>query len=69
MSRIYEDIDPSYAATCSDVTLCSNSKGFFKNLAEELLEIADTDAWLDSFEKVNDGKKVAAVLENKLVII
>ncbi|KAG6446964.1 SET and MYND domain-containing protein 4 [Manduca sexta] len=67
MSRIYEEIDPSYAVACSDVTLCSNSKGFFKSLGEELVSLADA-AWLDSFEKIEDGKKVSAVLENKDVM-
>lgn len=69
MPRIFEEVDPTFAATCSDVTLCSNPKGFFKNLSEEVVALADTDGWLDSFEKVEDGKKVVTVMENKAVII
>lgn len=67
MSRIYEDVDPAYAAVCSDVTLCSNSTGFFKSLAEELVSVAETDGWLQTFEATDDGKKVSAVMENKEV--
>ncbi|KAJ8738071.1 hypothetical protein PYW08_000666 [Mythimna loreyi] len=68
MPRIYEETDPGYAAACSNVTLCSNSKGFFKGLGEELVSIADTDGWLDKLEAVEYGKKVATVLENKTVM-
>jgi hypothetical protein len=69
MSRVYEEFDPGYAATCSDVTLCSNTKGFFKNFAEDLVAIAESNNWLQEFEKVEDGKKVAAVKENKEVCV
>ncbi|CAH0703095.1 unnamed protein product [Spodoptera exigua] len=68
MPRIYEETDPSYAATCSNITLCSNSKGFFKGLGEELVSIAEADGWLDKFEAVQDAKKVAAVLANETVM-
>ncbi|XP_075991128.1 SET and MYND domain containing, class 4, member 2 [Anticarsia gemmatalis] len=68
MPRIFEEADAAYAATCSEVTLCSNAKGFFKTLGDELVALADTDGWLDSFEKVEDGKKVTAVMENKMVM-
>ncbi|XP_063838050.1 SET and MYND domain-containing protein 4 [Ostrinia nubilalis] len=68
MSRVYEDVDPGFAATCSDITLYSKTKGFFKNFAEDIVSIAENDNWLDSFEKVEDGKKVAAVMENKEIM-
>lgn len=68
MPRIYEETDPGYAAACSNVTLCSNSKGFFKGLGEELVAIAEGDGWLDRFEAVDDGQKVAAVLDNKTIM-
>ncbi|XP_028164357.1 SET and MYND domain-containing protein 4 [Ostrinia furnacalis] len=68
MSRVYEDVDPGFAATCSDITLYSKTKGFFKNFADDIVSIAENDNWLDSFEKVEDGKKVAAVMENKEIM-
>ncbi|XP_063891041.1 SET and MYND domain-containing protein 4 [Helicoverpa armigera] len=68
MPRIYEETDPGYAAACSNVTLCSNSKGFFKGLGEELVAMAEGDGWLDKFEAVDDGQKVAAVLDNKTIM-
>ncbi|KAL0902216.1 hypothetical protein ABMA27_000140 [Loxostege sticticalis] len=68
MSRVYEDFDPGFAATCSDVTLCSKTKGFFKDLAEDIISIAENDNWLESFEKIEDGKKVTAVMENKEIM-
>lgn len=69
MARVYEELDPAYATACSDVTLCSNSKGFFCAIAEEAVAIASADQWLDNFEKVDDPKKVAAVMANKEVSI
>ncbi|CAG4941880.1 unnamed protein product [Colias eurytheme] len=68
MSRIYEDVDSTYAEACSDVTLCSNKKGFFKNFAEEIVSIAESNEWLETFEKVADGEKVAAVMENEAIM-
>ncbi|XP_028033589.1 SET and MYND domain-containing protein 4 [Bombyx mandarina] len=67
MSRIYEEVDPVYAATCSDITLCSNSKGFFKGLADDLVSLAGEE-WLNKFELVEDGKKVTFFMENKEVM-
>lgn len=67
MSRVYEQFDPGFAATCSDVTLCSNTKGFFKTLTENMVSLAESDNWLQNFEKIEEGKKVAAVMENKEV--
>lgn len=67
MSRIYEEVDPVYAATCSDITLCSNSKGFFKGLADDLVSLAGEE-WLNKFELVEDGKKVTFFMENKEVL-
>lgn len=67
MSHVYEELDPAYAAACSDVTLCSNSKGFFCAIAEEAVAIASTNQWLHKFEKVDDAKKVPAVMANKEV--
>ncbi|KAL4717714.1 hypothetical protein ACJJTC_000863 [Scirpophaga incertulas] len=65
MARVYEDIDPGYADTCSDVTLCSSSKGFFKAFTEELVTIAENKNWLKEFEKIEDVNKVSAVQENE----
>ncbi|KAJ0183945.1 hypothetical protein K1T71_000368 [Dendrolimus kikuchii] len=67
MPHISEEIDPTYAAACSDVTLCSSSKGFFKSLADEMVAISDV-GWLQTFENVDEGKKVNAVLENKEIM-
>lgn len=67
MSRIYEESDREYAASCSNITLCSNSKGFFYNWGEELVTLAEADGWLRNFESVDDGKKVQAVLDNETV--
>lgn len=64
---MYEELDPAYAAACSDVTLCSNSKGFFCAIADEAVAIASADQWLHEFEKVDDTEKVAAVMANKEV--
>lgn len=68
MPRIYEETDPNYAASCSNITLCSNSKGFFKGLGEELVSMAEAGGWLDTLEAVHDSKKVAAVLANETVM-
>ncbi|XP_060809650.1 SET and MYND domain-containing protein 4 [Amyelois transitella] len=68
MSKVYEEVDPGFAVKCSDVTLCSNTKGFFKELVEELVSLADKDDWLQTFEKIPEAKKVAAVLEKKEVM-
>ncbi|XP_026741665.1 SET and MYND domain-containing protein 4 [Trichoplusia ni] len=68
MSRIYEESDREYAASCSNITLCSNSKGFFYNWGEELVTLAEADGWLRNFESVDDGKKVQAVLDNETVM-
>ncbi|CAG4984743.1 unnamed protein product [Parnassius apollo] len=68
MSRIYEDVDPAYAANCSNITLCSNTVGFFKNFSDEIISIAEEDNWLQSFEKVEDVHKVTAVMENKMIM-
>lgn len=67
MSRVYEELDPTYAAACSDVTLYSNSKGFFCAIAEEAVAMASADQWLHKFEKVEDANKVGAVMANKEV--
>lgn len=64
MSRVYEELDPVYAAACSDVTLFSNSKGFFGAIAEEAVAMASANQWLHKFENVDDVKKVAAVMAN-----
>lgn len=69
MSRVYEELDPAYAAACSDVTLYSKSKGFFCAIAEEAVAIASVDEWLAYFEKVDDTNKVSAVMANKEVSI
>ncbi|XP_069365158.1 SET and MYND domain-containing protein 4 isoform X1 [Maniola hyperantus] len=68
MSRVYEEFDAAFASICSDVTVYSNNKGFFKNLAEEIVLLAEVDGWLESFENIEDDKKVAAVMENHAVI-
>ncbi|KAM3956896.1 SET and MYND domain containing, class 4, member 2 [Aphomia sociella] len=67
MARVYEDMDPAYAATCSDVTLCSNTKGFFRGWSEELMSNVDDD-WLTRLENIEDGKKVQAVKDNKEIM-
>ncbi|XP_038216468.1 SET and MYND domain-containing protein 4-like [Zerene cesonia] len=67
MSRIYDGVDSTYAEACSDVTLCCNKKGFFKNFAEEIVSIAESNDWLETFERVADGNKVAAVMENEAI--
>lgn len=69
MSRVYEELDPAYAAACSDITLYSNSKGFFRAIAEEAVAMASADQWLHKFDEVDDAKKVTAVKENKEVSI
>lgn len=69
MSRVYEELDPAYATACSDVTLYSNSKGFFSAIADEAVAMASVDQWLHKFEKVDDAKKVATVIANKEVSI
>lgn len=65
MSRVY-DVDPKFAATCSDITLCSDLKGFFTNLADEAVSMA-TAGWLRELEAVEEGKKVSFVMENEEV--
>ncbi|XP_026758379.1 SET and MYND domain-containing protein 4 [Galleria mellonella] len=67
MARVYDNIDPAYAATCSDVTLCSNNKGFFRNLSENLVAIADTE-WLERLERMDEEKRVQAVKDNKEIM-
>lgn len=67
MSRVHLEVDAGYAAACSDVTLCSNSKGFFKGLAEDVLAVAG-DAWLRELERADEGQKVKEVMDNKEVI-
>lgn len=67
MARVYEDVDPSFATICSDVTLYSNNKGFFKNVAEDLVSIADRDGWLETLETVKDNEKISTVLKNQTV--
>ncbi|XP_072930966.1 SET and MYND domain-containing protein 4 [Epargyreus clarus] len=62
MSRIYEEIDPAYAAACSDVTLCYSNKGFFRGFSEDIVSLAEADNWLKTFEDLEDGQKVTAVL-------
>lgn len=69
MSRIYEEFDPAFASLCSDVTVYSNKKGFFKNLAEEIVSLAEDDGWMQSFELTEDERKVTAVTENNTVRI
>lgn len=66
MPRIYEEMDPKFAAMCSDVTLCSNPKGFFTGLAEEAVSMAGAE-WLQELEKVEEGRKIAFVMENEEV--
>lgn len=68
MSLIYEEVDPVYAKKCSNITLCSNTAGFFKDLSEEVVSLAEEDDWIESFEKVEDARKVTAVMENKTVL-
>ncbi|CAH2035098.1 unnamed protein product, partial [Iphiclides podalirius] len=68
MSQIYEEVDPVYAKKCSSVTLCSNTVGFFKNLSEEIVALAEEDDWLKSFEKVEDAEKVSTVMKNKTIM-
>ncbi|XP_014364756.2 SET and MYND domain-containing protein DDB_G0284059 [Papilio machaon] len=65
MSYVYEDIDPVFAEKCGDMMLYSTQVGFLKNLAEEVIALANEDNWLESFETVNNEKKVEAVMENK----
>lgn len=67
MARSYEEIDPAYTATCSDVTLCSNSKGFFQELGEEIVNVADKNGWIKKFENIEEGLKVATFMNNKEV--
>lgn len=67
MARIYEDFDSSFAAVCSDVTLYSNNKGFFKNLVEDLVSLAERDGWLQTLECVKDYEKISTVLKNETV--
>ncbi|CAK1555037.1 unnamed protein product [Leptosia nina] len=69
MSKIYDDVDPDYAATCSDVTLYSNKKGFFKNLADEVVSIAESSGFTDIFERVDERAKLAAVMENEAIML
>ncbi|KAJ2954157.1 hypothetical protein O0L34_g2385 [Tuta absoluta] len=40
MSRVYEEEDAGYAAACSDGTLSSPNRGFFRQLADELAALA-----------------------------
>ncbi|XP_013162421.1 PREDICTED: SET and MYND domain-containing protein 4-like [Papilio xuthus] len=65
MSYVYEDKDPAFAEKCGDMMLYSTQVGFLKNLAEELIALANEDNWLESFETINNEKKVEAVMENK----
>ncbi|XP_050684054.1 SET and MYND domain-containing protein 4 [Leptidea sinapis] len=67
MSQIYDEADSAYATACSDVTICSNNKGFFKQLSDEIMSIADTDGWINTFEKLDDTRKVSAVMENSMI--
>ncbi|CAH2216182.1 jg25402 [Pararge aegeria aegeria] len=67
MSRVYEEFDPAFASVCSDVTVYSNNKGFFKSLAEEIVSLAEVDGWLQTFEDIEDEKKVTMVMENNTV--
>lgn len=71
MSKVFEEVDPGYAATCSNATLCSNPKGFFRDLADNLVELAKKNDWLSQeFEKRNgDAEKISAVYENEEVRI
>ncbi|CAH0716358.1 unnamed protein product, partial [Brenthis ino] len=68
MARIYEDFDSSFAAVCSDVTLYSNNKGFFKNLVEDLVSLAERDGWLQTLESVKDNEKISTVLKNETIM-
>nr|XP_026500608.1 SET and MYND domain-containing protein 4 [Vanessa tameamea] len=68
MTCIYEDFDSAFASVCSDVTLYSNNKGFFKGLVEEIVSLAEVDGWLSKFEEIVDKEKVTAVLENQTVM-
>ncbi|RVE43980.1 hypothetical protein evm_011364, partial [Chilo suppressalis] len=63
--EVYEDFDVEYATKCSDVTLCSNTKGFFKTLAEDMVSLAENNDWLQEFQKIEDSKKIEAVKNNK----
>lgn len=68
MSKMDQNgVDFSYATMCSDVTLCANNKGFFKNFAEEMVSLAEIDGWLDDFELIEDKEKVLAVRNNQKV--
>lgn len=69
MSRVYEAVDAAYAAACSDGTLCSGARGFFRGLAEEMVAAAAADGALDALEAAPPAAKLAAVLENKQVQI
>ncbi|CAH2103239.1 unnamed protein product [Euphydryas editha] len=68
MTQVYEDFDPTFAAVCSDVTLYSNNKGFFKGFVEQIVSLAEEDGWLSKFEKIVEKDKVAAVLENETIM-
>ncbi|KAG7313155.1 hypothetical protein JYU34_000246 [Plutella xylostella] len=63
MSRVYEELDPAYAAKCSDVTLYSDPKGFFKTLTDELVTLASSGGWLaNEFARAaGDAGKLSAV--------
>lgn len=63
MSRVYEELDPAYAAKCSDVTLYSDPKGFFKTLTDELVTLASSGGWLaNEFARAaGDSGKLSAV--------
>lgn len=67
MSNVYEDIDPTFAEKCGDMMLYSTQVGFLKNLAEELVALANEDNWLELFETIENEKKVEAVMTNKKV--
>ncbi|CAH4038989.1 unnamed protein product [Pieris brassicae] len=68
MSRIYDEVDSGYAEACSDVTVCSNKKGFFKSLANEVVSIAESSGFLNTFDEIDERSKVKAVMENETIM-
>ncbi|CAF4743725.1 unnamed protein product [Pieris macdunnoughi] len=68
MSRIYDEVDSGYAEACSDVTVCSNKKGFFKDLANEVVSIAESTGFLNTFDEIDERSKVKAVMGNETAI-
>lgn len=60
MSRI--QLDPNYAARCSEKTLQSDDDGFFLSFADNLAEIAG-DVWIEkTFGKLRSDREKLNIL-------